>query len=308
MRYITLRSAYILPLFAMCIFSACKKVEVTKPLGDRGQTIVKFMTSPNDNGQNYNLANFQILPTPQVVNLIDVRRDIPNETELNQTMSVTIKEDPAAISAYNIANGTALFQLPSNASTVDASNPRVNGEYTVTFAPGDFSKQLKINITNSQSMDLTKQYALGLTIVTAVTGAGGRVSFDSRTAVVELGPLNKWDGVYTLAGSTLRAGDPAKTGSFTPVEMKLITTSSNSVVYGDLQVWADGTGVGIGEPSLTIDAANKVIVSSPGGASNVSANANYYDPATKTFYLDFTWGAGVASRRATVTLKYLRPR
>ena len=33
-----------------------------------------------------------------------------------------------------------------------------------------------------------------------------------------------------------------------------------------------------------------------------------YDPAAKTFHLDFTWGAGPGSRRATVILKYLRPR
>ena len=312
MKLINMRLGLLLAIAAVCI-QACKKVEVTKPLGDRGQTIVKFMTDPGGSGLNYNLSNFQVTNTPQVVGVIDVRRDVPNEAELNKTMTVIVKEDPAAISAYNIANGTALFPLPANAYTVDAANPRNGSDYAVTFGPGEFSKQLKINITNAQNLDLSKQYALGLTLSVAVTGAEGRVSFDNRTAVVELGPLNKWDGIYKLSGTTLRGGDPVKTGAFTPVEMKLITTSSNSVIYGDLQVWADNTGVGIGEPQLTIDANNKVTVSSSGGAMNIpdtpgSPPQNYYDPATKTFHLDFTWGAGPAQRRATVTLEYLRPR
>ena len=34
---------------------------------------------------------------------------------------------------------------------------------------------------------------------------------------------------------------------------------------------------------------------------------NRYDPATKTIYAAFTWGAGSASRLALDTLKYLRP-
>ena len=134
---------------------------------------------------------------------------------------------------------------------------------------------------------------------------------DNRTTVVEIGLKNKWDGIYKLSGSTLRAGDPAKTGTFAPIEMALVTTSPNSVIYNDLQIWADGTGVGIGQPVLTITETgtlHPVVVSSSGGAMNVTAAANNYNPATKTFNLDFTWGAGVGSRRATVTLEYLRPR
>lgn len=304
-----LRLGLLLALSAV-FFQACKKVEVTKPLGDRGQTIVKFMTSPGSGGLNYNLANFQVTNTAQTVGVIDIRRDVPNEAELNKTMTVVVKEDPAVISAYNNANGTALFALPSNAYTVDASNPRSNGEYAVTFAPGEFSKQLKINLTNAQGMDLSKQYALGLTLSVAVAGADGRVSFENRSTVVELGPLNKWDGVYAMSGYVLRAGDPVLTGTFGPVEYKLLTIGSNSVAFNDLQVWGDGvSGVGIGIPELTIDpVTNLVTVSSSGGARNVTAAANYYDPATKTFHLDYTWGAGVAARRATVTLTYLRPR
>ncbi|MDB5231416.1 MAG: hypothetical protein JWN76_2221 [Chitinophagaceae bacterium] len=310
MKFIKLRLATLLGL-SVLLFNACKKVELTKELGDRGQTIVKFMTAPtsSSHGLNYNLTNFQIATTPQVVDVVDIRRDVPSEAELSKTMVVTVKDDPAAIAAYNNANGTSLVALPTSAYTIDASNPKNGTDYTVTFGPGEFAKPLKISLTNASTLDLTKSYAIGLTIVVAVTGADGRVSFDNRTTVVELGPLNKYDGVYKLSGSTLRAGDPDKTGTFSPVEMKLITIAANDVIYNDLQVWADGTGVGIGQPVLSVNpATNKVTVTSSGGATNVPGPLNYYDPATKTFYLDFTWSTGIASRRATVTLQYLRPR
>lgn len=308
MKYLNLRFL-IQFLFAATLFSACKKVELIKPVGDRGQTIVKFMINSNNNGVNYNLKNYNVTSTPQTVEVVDIRRDIPNSTELNKTMVISIKADDALLNTYNSLNGTALVPLPAGSYTVDGTNPLANGAYTVTFNPGEFAKPLKIVLTNPSTLDLSKQYAVALTIVTAITSGDGVVSFDNRSVVVELGPLNKYDGIYSLSGYTLRAGDPARTGTFSPIEMSLITQSGNSVAYSDLQVWADGSGVGIGIPVLTVDpATNLVTVSSPGGATNVSAAANYYDPATKTFHLDFTWGAGPSSRRATVTLKYLRPR
>ena len=296
---------------ASLVFSSCDKVELAKDLGDRGQTIVKLLTSPNDNGSNYNLATINLVTTPQSLGVIDVRRDVPNEGELNKTLTVMVKDDPAAIAAFNVLNGTALVPLPAANYTVDAANPLSGGQYSITFQPGEFSKMLKINIPNSASWDLSKRYAIGLTLMVPTTGADGRVSLQNRTAVVEIGLKNKWDGIYELAGYTLRDGDPDKTGNFSPVEMSLITISPNAVEYGDLQVWADNTGVGIGTPVLTINEStvpNPVTVTSSGGAVNISASANYYDPATKTFHLDFTWGGGITVRRATVTLKYLRAR
>ena len=310
MRFINLRLLTLLILPALLI-GACKKVELTKPLGERGQTIVKFITADNGMGTNYNLETINLATTPQTLGVIDIRRDVPNETELNKTMTVKIKDDPSAIIRFNQVNGTNLVALPAGSYTIDASNPLSGGEYTVTFQPGEFAKRLKIVIPNAASLDLSQRYALGFTIVAAVTGADGRVSLENRTTIVEIGLKNKWDGIYKLSGSTLRAGDPAKTGTFAPIEMALITTAPNQVMYGDLQIWADGTGVGIGNPVLTINEAstpNPVTVSSSGGAVNISAASNTYNPATKTFSLDFTWGAGISSRRATVTLEYLRPR
>lgn len=123
------------------------------------------------------------------------------------------------------------------------------------------------------------------------------------SALIESISLNK-DGLYKLSGRTLRAGDPTKTGIFSPIDMTLKTTGNNLLAYSDLQVWADNTGVGIGLPQLTIDpVTNFITINSVGGAMNTSVTANYYNPATKTFFLDFSWGDGPAARRAVVTLQ-----
>jgi hypothetical protein len=310
MKFINLRFLSVFGLAAL-LLGSCEKVELAKPLGDRGQTIVKFMTSPNDNGTNYNLVTINLATTPQTLGVVDIRRDAPNESELNKALTVTVKEDPNLITAFNIANTSNIVALPASSYTVDPSNPRTGSDYTVTFQPGEFAKPLKINIPNSAALDLTKRYGIGLSMLVAVAGADGKVSFENRSTVVEIGLKNKWDGIYKLSGSTLRDGDAAKTGSFAPIEMQLITISPTAVEYGDLQIWADGTGVGIGTPVLTISEAttpNPVTVTSSGGATNIPGPSNIYNPATKTFSLDFTWGAGITSRRATVTLEYLRPR
>ncbi|MBA3674140.1 MAG: hypothetical protein H0W75_04150 [Chitinophagaceae bacterium] len=131
-----------------------------------------------------------------------------------------------------------------------------------------------------------------------------KVSLET-SAILESISLNR-DGLYKLYGRTLRAGDPAKTGEFSPIEMTLTATGNNSVAYTDLQVWADNTGIGIGLPQLNLDpTTNLVTISSAGGAINTSAAANYYNPVTKTFFLDFNWGDGADARRAIVTLQYL---
>jgi hypothetical protein len=77
--------------------------------------------------------------------------------------------------------------------------------------------------------------------------------------------------------------------------------------------WANGGGSNLPggyEPIITVDpTTNKISLKSSGGT--ISANPSYdnrYDPATKTFYISFTWGAGVTARLHTDTLVYKKAR
>ncbi len=50
--------------------------------------------------------------------------------------------------------------------------------------------------------------------------------------------------------------------------MDLVTVGGNKVQFGELQVWADNTGVGIGNPILTVNGDMVRWMSSDGGAYN----------------------------------------
>jgi BT_3987-like, N-terminal domain len=330
MKFINLRVITFFVLTGL-LFSSCEKVEVAKPLGDRGQTIVKFMTSPNDNGSNYNLVTIELLTTPQTLGLIDIRRDVPNETELNKTLTVTIKEDPSVISTFNNVNNTPLVALPAGSYTADPSNPRTGSDYSVTFQPGEISKVLKIKVTNASTMDLSKRYAIGLTMLVTVTGADGRVSFDNRSTVVEIGPKNKWDGHYKVTGTMVDNTSAALTGSY-PFEANLETASANEVIlyhtgspftgyYHPILSSGSGSAYGNFVPVFVIDpTTNKVVDVYNGYGQHAMpqdrsgkldpAGINTWDPVNKILKVSYFMLQPGTTVRTTFNevFTYLRPR
>jgi hypothetical protein len=227
----------------------------------------------------------------------------------DQDIHVTIEQDPTVVTAYNTAddNNDGVFDnvplaaMPASAYTIKS--------LSVVIPKGQRTVFLSLTIPKAKStLDLTKTYGFGFRIA-SVQEQGITISSNLRRTLVGVAIKNKYDGVYSMKGYSLRAGDPAKTGNFTGEEMTLVTAGADIVDFADLQVWADHTGVGIGEPKLDINpATNKVTITSSGGATNAPGYDSRYDPATKTFYISFTWGGGPLSRLATDTLTYLRPR
>ncbi|MEP7164610.1 MAG: hypothetical protein ABI741_07945 [Ferruginibacter sp.] len=186
------------------LFTACDKAKVADPIGDRGQTVVKVLGGgPIDLS-----ATPQVLPpvikkpvdfvsTPTKLLVFDVRRDIPNETELNKTIHVTVKDDTAAVTAVD----PGYIPLDPSLYTIDASTPKtggVGGTFDLTFAPGEFAKPIYIIIPDATLLDPSSLYALGFTITTS--DVNGIIS-SSRSAVIEIGAKNDWDGVYLRSGT-----------------------------------------------------------------------------------------------------------
>jgi len=140
----------------------------------------------------------------------------------------------------------------------------------------------------------------------------GSIISNGRSSVVYpvSADKNKYDGKYSIRGYILRSGDPAKTGVINPFTRGLVTIDSVTTKFDDLQLWADGAKVAIGNPIIKVNPDNSVDVSSDGTtvAYNAPGFNSKYDPSTRNFYIYFTWGAGPTSRLCKDTLTYIGPR
>ncbi|MEX6687641.1 DUF1735 domain-containing protein [Danxiaibacter flavus] len=182
---------------------------------------------------------------------------------------------------------------------------------TAVIKKGAQVTQIKVTIKRTEAFDFTVNYALPLKI-TAVSN-NTPISGNFGAALYAFALRNQFDGVYQMKGYALRGGDANLTGYFKPIEMDLKTMGATSVQFGDLQVWGNGSGVGVGNPLISVDVKPSVdkydvTMSSSGGIYNAPGYASHYDVASKTFYISFTWGAGPSARLATDTLTFLRAR
>jgi Domain of unknown function (DUF1735) len=314
MKYLKLSKTLAALSVSAFLFSSCDKVDEPEPLNGAGQTIVKIMDVDK------RTVNIDLVSTPQVLNMVDIRRDIPNETELNKTMKVIVKDDPGAVSTYNAANGTNYLPIPVAQYAIDPGNPRVGTDYTITMNPGEFAKWLKFTIPNALAIDLNKQYAFGFTISTA--DAGGKISNNAKTIVVEVGVKNDYDGLYSLKGFFFHPTNAALIGGFSVNDIELQTTGKfTNVMYwrsagtlahpitnnGALTYFLNQSPIFDFNPTTgAINSITNAYAAVPGSvvyAFNPGYNQRY-DVSTKTIYCSY----GYSGRSFTDTIKYLGPR
>ncbi len=211
-------------------------------------------------------------PGVVTINLAEILRDANSEKALNQAVSVTLQLDQSVIAAYNAAHGTSWEQLPGTLYQADPLD--------VNFAAGDFSKFFTIKLDPTK-LDLSKKYALGITIAGANNGYKVRNGLSSAmyTFVIK----NKYDGTYRATGvfhhPTAGDRDIAR-------DKTLATVNANTVIteLGDL----GGSGY---QMLLTVNADNTVTIAPSGVTPNIdqSWGDNYYNPATKTFHLHYSY-------------------
>jgi Domain of unknown function (DUF1735) len=284
MKYLSLSKSLAFLSVGVLLFSSCDKGEQIDPIGDGGQTIVKIV---DPSGEGKIGINIGVVTTPQVLNMVDVRRDVPNEAQLNRTMTVIVEDAPGAVSDYNAQHGSNFEAIPAGQYTIDPANPKVGNNYTVTFNPGEFAKPIKFTIPNATLLDLNKQYAFGFRLKSA--DADGKISAEFKTIVVEVGPINKWDGVYRVTGSMVDVANATFVGSY-PLTFHLITTGANTCdaydpdygIYGHV-FDAAGTPNYYGSfmPALTFDPTTNVITSATnywGQNSGVNVRSCRLDP------------------------------
>jgi hypothetical protein len=240
-----------------------------------------------------------------------VRRDAASNADLQKAVAVTLTA--VNIDTLNAHNGTHYTLMPTSVYTVDAEKGMTytpGSSIKFDFAAGDFAKQVKFEIDGSK-LDLSKTYAVAF----AITNFGGftkKVGLDTIIATIAV--KNQYEGTYSETGSIIRnsatgpdtdLGGTLKDG----ITTYLATIAPNANTFS--QFWKTGGGVGgIAGLYLTVDqATNKVTVAATGNAllKNTAGADNYYDPASKTFYLNFDWGTGANTRIAHTTLTYVGP-
>lgn len=183
-----------------------------------------------------------------------------------QDIKVTVTLDDAAVEVYNEETGSHYEIMPDSLYEIPTM--------TVTIPKGERRVPLIIKVKTGD-IDLNEEYALGMTITEASTGA---ISGNFKTAILRIGAKNKYEGVYKNT-YTSSLGNGIN-------DVDLITTGPNSVTMYLIGVYSNQVG-------LLIDpVTNKVTVSMTSLLPIATDPSSYYDPETKTFHLKWTSNGG----------------
>jgi hypothetical protein len=284
-------------LFLGLIMVSCVPKQET--LGDAGLTTVKLVKTSSD---GYFMYAIGAISTSQKFLVLDVRKSAANSADLNVQTVVTLQldgADTAMLKAYNKTYKTNYVPLPTSTYVFDPAI--ASGKITLTYAPGDFAKQIYVTIPNALLLDMSKAY--GFCFKASTTGVGTWSGSTNDTMLIHVMPKNKYDGLYLLKGVHNRSpyNLPYETN------MELRTTGASSVAFW----WPDaedyghpiGTADGISwygnviAPVIVFDPVTDFVsnVYNAGGPTVITkftgagANSNLYDAATKTIYVSWNY-------------------
>jgi hypothetical protein len=207
-----------------------------------------------------------------------------------QDIHVTLELDNTLVDDYNNANGAAY--------AVPAADMYEFPSMEVTIPKGSNSGYLQIKYSKPDFIGA--DWAFGFKIA-SVQEQGYTVSGNFGQGVVSLAIKNKYDGIYKGSGVMVHPSFP---GNYANKDEVMTTSGTNSVLLYPLN-----TTVLFGvDVNITIDPATNLcsLESASVVLDPYDAAKNYYDPDTKTFYLDFGYSGG--SRHITMTAVYDRPR
>ncbi len=319
MKYLNFKAIAPIAL-ASVLFTACEKKEKIDPIGDRGQTLVRILDggTPGVKGLAIDFVN-----TATTIVVADIRRDVPSNADLMQPMTVTLQDDTALVSAtgytkldptwYTFTDGDGITKVGGE-----------GGTYTVTFAPGEFAKEIRITIPDATVLDPSDNYGLGFRILST---SGGNIT-NNNLLVATIGAKNKYDGIYLMKGIHHR---PPYNAFPYEQEMHMVTVGASSVRFfwplaGDFG-HPIGTATGVSwygaaiSPQVDFDPDTDLAtdVYNVGSATPIEMYndpagelVSRYDEGTKTMYLYFFYytGAGqdFSNRGWSDTLTYIGSR
>lgn len=185
---------------------------------------------------------------------------------------------------------------------------------SITIPKGQKSAKIIIKM-NLSAFDFARTYAMGIKLTSA---SNATVSGNYGNGVFIISPKNAYDGIYSVtAGSIQRYSNPttpttgdALNGSLAAnADMNLVTINATQCQVTNLR-WGNNTAVGgIDNLILTLNPTTNAVTMSSTTAgvtlANTSGRTNSYDPATKTFTLNFDWNQNSTKREVVgLVLKY----
>lgn len=308
------------------IFTSCEKTKDANEVFGLGETIVLLLDAGPETAPVVKTNSIDFVNTPTTIIAADIRRDVPNPSELSKTMVVMVLDDTAAVTASGLTHLPRNYFQVGNATPKEAGSGGIDSFYRITMVAGEIAKGINITIPDATLLDPSTVYGLGFKIVTV--DAGGRISNASQRIVAAIGAKNIYDGVYELTFSNYHPTlNPGYDGDVTEVQM--ITTGANTVKI----FWPDAAGFanpailsgtfsyfGAQEPEYTVNTTtNKVTVQNAFAGATTFYTMNpgfnsFYDPGTKVIqakwgysYVGGTFALGT-SREWTQTFRYLRSR
>lgn len=223
----------------------------------------------------------------------------PEETAPTD-ITVTLTPNPAVATemGYNQI-GASLYTMPTSVVIKKGERKTL---FTVKVKTGSF--------------DLTKKNGLAVSITAASYGI---ISGNNATAIFNLPVKNKYDGVYKVVDGFIQrysapgaptVGDALNGTLKGNPNMTMVTVDANTVEINNLR-WSNGAsngGVGgIDNLRATIDpVTNLVTMASLGNGTlaNRKGFENKYDPATKTFTLNFDWNQTANKREVGLVIQW----
>jgi hypothetical protein len=191
----------------------------------------------------------------------------------------------------------------------------------VIRAGESFIKDLQITVQNSNTLDPTKKYGIGITIVSV--DQDYKIAANQSTVVIGFTIKNKYDGVYRLRGYHNRTPYTFPYDT----EIHLVTNGPNEVYFYWPEVKSIGHPIGVGAnnslswygdaiaPSIVFNPTTNLVTDvynlTPGTVitmfTGAGSRVSKYDPATKAITVDWNY-ANNPLRAFFDDLTYIGPR
>jgi hypothetical protein len=272
--------------------------------GNTGK-VVSIASNVQDQS-NFSVIGYDNSNNDTVVNFLPIELSNGN-SPAPQDIHVTVSQVDTLVNALDTANynaddgSTFDYVVPAPSVVAVVSN-------TVVIKKGTYTGYLQLKFKPSDL--LGQDLAFGFRI-TAIQESGYTISGNLSDAVVSLLIKNKYDGTYVVNGYFSHP-TASFVGPFSNKKVVLATSQATAVDLNPDNQPSIGGPIAA-HPRLIVDPATNLVtvVPSPGGPATIAGPVtpgyvNHYDPATRTFYIDYGYSGG--TRHATDTLVYSGPR